>query len=307
MKNHKKRQGKAKSIQKSESALGPTPRRDEVFSTTELLEGILYQLDRRTLLVSAQRVCKRWQDLITTSVQLQQRLYFWPEREDLGTDDGCLRSRRQNPLLRTAFHLLFLDGFEVSTKEYKTLREMPIADMKDNRRRHLAFVREGASWRRMLVSQLPPRRIGFVFATKHFHPAAPYYKSCDFHLPQGLRMGQLYDMIHKIIWGDGSPGRGDHWASICWDPPSDLPNWSTQAPVPSDWRNGLDLIICERWSPFLHSTRYPEFPIPRKKVAGAVWMFQSEEFQDWEMNLKYGFTLSGDGLVEHTENEERSS
>lgn len=48
----------------------------KVFTTPELLEIILLRLDNRTLLVSAQRVCKTWSALIQSSPTIQQALFF---------------------------------------------------------------------------------------------------------------------------------------------------------------------------------------------------------------------------------------
>ena len=47
----------------------------KVFAIPELFETILLQLPVRDLLL-AQRVSKEWQDMITTSVQIQQALFF---------------------------------------------------------------------------------------------------------------------------------------------------------------------------------------------------------------------------------------
>ncbi|PLB46530.1 hypothetical protein P170DRAFT_511278 [Aspergillus steynii IBT 23096] len=48
----------------------------KVLITPELLEIILLHLDTRTLLVSAQRVCRTWTALIQTSPAIQQALFF---------------------------------------------------------------------------------------------------------------------------------------------------------------------------------------------------------------------------------------
>lgn len=50
-----------------------------VLATPELLECVLLHLDMRTLLVSAQRACRVWHELIATSPALQEALFFKPD------------------------------------------------------------------------------------------------------------------------------------------------------------------------------------------------------------------------------------
>lgn len=47
---------------------------DKVLGTVELLEAILLECDIVDLLCSIQRVCKTWNDVITSSVRIQQKL-----------------------------------------------------------------------------------------------------------------------------------------------------------------------------------------------------------------------------------------
>jgi hypothetical protein len=47
-------------------------------AVTELLELKLLETDQRALLTECVRVCKTWQELVTTSSALQRHLYFLP-------------------------------------------------------------------------------------------------------------------------------------------------------------------------------------------------------------------------------------
>jgi hypothetical protein len=49
---------------------------EKAFAIPELLENILSGVDMLTLLVSAQRVSRVWNDLIKSSSSLQQKLSF---------------------------------------------------------------------------------------------------------------------------------------------------------------------------------------------------------------------------------------
>ncbi|KAL4954382.1 hypothetical protein BDW69DRAFT_163300, partial [Aspergillus filifer] len=54
---------------------------NRVLETPELLEMILVQTDMRTLLISAQRVCRTWKALIDHSPSLQRALFFTPVKD----------------------------------------------------------------------------------------------------------------------------------------------------------------------------------------------------------------------------------
>ncbi|KAJ5836875.1 hypothetical protein N7447_002901 [Penicillium robsamsonii] len=113
---------------------------DTALGTLEVLENILLHLDLKYILTSAQRVCHRWQDLISTSPSLQKYLFFQPDwdRED----------RQRNPLLAEIFPDWFPD-FPTSEKQCKSHGiETGTSDIK-------------SSWKRMLVQQPPIRDIIF--------------------------------------------------------------------------------------------------------------------------------------------------
>jgi hypothetical protein len=131
-----------------------------VLNTPEILEMILIQTDIRTLLTSAQRVCRDWLNLVITSPSIQKALYFTPIKES----EGEPNEKTLNPLLKEGFPPMFppkdsssYDGFDFSDLEWT----------KDPSR--LApFVRADASWRKMLIQQRPISEIGLfsLFSAK---------------------------------------------------------------------------------------------------------------------------------------------
>ncbi|KAJ7609186.1 hypothetical protein DFH06DRAFT_898006, partial [Mycena polygramma] len=118
---------------------------EEVLSTPELLELILWHLPMRTLLVAAPLVSKTWH-AVTLSPILQQALFFQP-------DPAFASHPIQNPLLAELFPPFFMPiAAAVNYWQWpdtKAIRAMPWAKAPD------AFRRAEASWRRMLVRQPP--------------------------------------------------------------------------------------------------------------------------------------------------------
>ncbi|KAK5659418.1 hypothetical protein OQA88_619 [Cercophora sp. LCS_1] len=191
----------------------------QVLASTELLEAILLQLDRRDLLTSIQRVCTLWHSVISTSPSLQRYLFFLA---DLPTNSPTKISFTPNPLLRDAFPCLYPNptfmapawqakvgiippdaGF-VSAGEHNVGNTVDpneiflMTDTRLNGKRNLAFIRSNASWRRMLVSQPLPRKVVRVDRGIGTPNKEVSWKLVDF--PDGLRMGELFDEIFTINW-----------------------------------------------------------------------------------------------------------
>ncbi|KAK8008088.1 hypothetical protein PG991_010639 [Apiospora marii] len=169
----------------------PCAARDNVLATPELLEIIFAFTEVRNLLVSGQSVCKLWRDVIAQSPRLQKHLFFQPEGER-ALGDGERRAdipATPNPLLQHAFKDFFFPGHQERSVRFTltSLRQLPIADMKNGRMRHSAFIRAGASWRSMLVSQPPPREL--VLAADRRDPSRAVIR-----LRGPVRMGLLYDL-----------------------------------------------------------------------------------------------------------------
>ncbi|KAK4442035.1 hypothetical protein QBC34DRAFT_419367 [Podospora aff. communis PSN243] len=72
---------------------------------------------------------------------------------------------------------------------------LPMLDTRFNGERNLAFIRTGASWRRMLVSQPPPVK---VVRLDRFHAKEFEWKVVEFK--EGLRMGVLFDEVFAMNW-----------------------------------------------------------------------------------------------------------
>ncbi|KAF4470741.1 F-box-like domain-containing [Fusarium albosuccineum] len=194
--------------------------RDQVFGTFDLLECILSHLDMQTLLL-AQRVCQEWHHVILRSPYLQQQLFFQPRHIKPDDSDAELE-RNKNPLLQRHFHQLFEDTESLPhTKSYFRLRPsvlaspgMSIRDMREDRKRHMAFTRSGASWRNMLITQPAITSIIYIMDSND-HRDWRWPQIVEF--PEGLRMGQFYDLIFSAIWTRAKDSyRG---ASIKWAPP----------------------------------------------------------------------------------------
>ncbi|KAE8325936.1 hypothetical protein BDV39DRAFT_206322 [Aspergillus sergii] len=218
-----------------------------VLLTTELLEIILLHLDMTTVLVSAQRVSRHWLCVIAGSTKLQQALFSdagmnsYPNPYSLEIVDSF------NPLLgkhfgSVLFNLNGIGNFHRANYFYTNLSWWAKGPGNDNMkgelaRRHRAFTRSGASWRRMLVSQPAPAALGYgwqeyssrttisgALITKNPHQAALSPDSVipgDPGLPQplplaqtGLRFSLLYDLLQyhaghhqypslyfRVVWG----------------------------------------------------------------------------------------------------------
>lgn len=131
---------------------------NQVLDSPELLEMILVQMDMRSLLTSAQRVCLHWASLINSSPSIQKALFFTPIKEsEWGADE-----KTPNPLLAETFPSIFpargrTDRFRFDFSDMAITKDASTM---------ARFVRKEASWRRMLVQQPPIRTIG-LFHISH--------------------------------------------------------------------------------------------------------------------------------------------
>lgn len=190
----------------------------------ELIELILFHTNLRTLLVSAQRVCTSWRDVIAHSPRLQQKLFFTPSPPD----DTC-RGLEFNPLLLLpAFPHFFPAPKSISGPDLPPFlpaqgngfplgacMRLPMTDMRDGRARHLAFTRRGASWRRMVVASPAPRRVGRAVDVRAGwqQRGEPAWEVVE--VEGGVRMGELFDAFFAaearrsgsgwVAWGGVSP------------------------------------------------------------------------------------------------------
>ncbi|KAH7358705.1 F-box domain-containing protein [Plectosphaerella cucumerina] len=206
---------------------------DGVLCRPELLELILLQLDMSTLLLSAQRVSTWWHSVITSSPALQQHLFFRPDERRRRASEAAghgIATTDFNPLLVASFGRCFFDpqGVGIRQTAMSFYASMPLATgvplptqlpPKSRERpktveemRHAAmrrFTRPGASWRRMLVSQPPPPpTLGFVKMEDNLYtPHVRVWNRPATSTPDGLRMGQLYDLVQSEAAGSRTTSR----------------------------------------------------------------------------------------------------
>jgi hypothetical protein len=128
----------------------------KIFLITEILELILLETDTRTLLTSAQRVCRTWHFLVQDSHDLQAALFFKSVRYTLPRGTPGIR----NPLLEECIWPWFCarQASSTSPPPVEGGAEIPQIDPQSDR----LFLRNGASWKRMLFQQPPRSYIGLV-------------------------------------------------------------------------------------------------------------------------------------------------
>ncbi|KAF1995172.1 hypothetical protein P154DRAFT_526545 [Amniculicola lignicola CBS 123094] len=170
-----------------------------VLNTPELLEAILLQLPERDILL-AQQVSRTFQAAITSSPALQQALFF---REVPFKDPKIWKV---NPLLREHF----LPWFVISRNKWQ-LPDHSILERMDwarDHQRRRAFLRPTASWRKMLVTQPPAKKLEVY---QHCHgqmddvleKASVHLK--DLNTP-GIPMSILYDISQRFIFQTPASG-----------------------------------------------------------------------------------------------------
>ena len=124
----------------------------KVVNTPEILEMILSNTDIRTLLISAQLVCRDWFNLITESRSIQKALFYIPIKDS----EWGVNEKIPNPLLAETFPSIF-------PHEDRPIRHRFTFDTLNwtkDPSRMARFVRPDASWRRMLVQQPPISELG---------------------------------------------------------------------------------------------------------------------------------------------------
>lgn len=198
-----------------------------VFGTVELLETILLKIDLRTLLLSAPQVCRHWNSVINVSLPLQQALYFQPKDIPCINSNGheCIQPKVQNPFLKDVFPAWFrntntsyVDGRRPNsnifrrrevTKAYELFQETKLYNRGMNSSDN-PFLRESASWQRMLVSQPPCRKIVATFTKLTGNWYHPHIANPE----DGLRMVDLYRITLQhsakynvsgfvVVWTEG--------------------------------------------------------------------------------------------------------
>lgn len=204
---------------------------EAVFATGELLEIILLDIDTHTLLVSAPRVCRQWHHVISSSLPLQQSLFFLPSHARDISSPGA-RQQQQNPLLRKQFPPWFSSASPSESADaadpmpssflhlplYATFFCLPLFVAGTSSPQN-PFLYPCASWRRMLTSQPPSYTIA-VCKLQGCSTVGSAAAARVVRLRDGLRMGDLYDatLLHGmksessrflVVWPRDSAGGGD--------------------------------------------------------------------------------------------------
>ncbi|KAF2683000.1 hypothetical protein K458DRAFT_390280 [Lentithecium fluviatile CBS 122367] len=175
-----------------------------VLETPELLENILSCLDIRSLLTKAQRVSRRWNATITSSKKLQRLLFFQPELPKPQNDESV--ENVHNPLLTGIFNPWYAKHFN-----WRTIAALPMAECIEWKE---AVMRPKASWRRMLVSQPPAKKVGCwrtVYSTSGELPGEDAWQFRVQSFPKGLRMGKLYDITQRFVGDNSRPACAVYW------------------------------------------------------------------------------------------------
>jgi hypothetical protein len=180
---------------------GNGPHQKRALEMPEIVTLILRQMDMGTLLTS-QRVCHMWADLIRESKTLQQDLYFLPTTHE---DNKALRYR--NPLLAEKFqflnslvdlndeHKYAFEGTRVCEWSDISLRNL---DLSKSTTKQEQYMRPEASWRRMLTHQPPLYTVGKFdgrsgrFSSTWTQPKAPEQVN-------GLRLETLFYWIARLL------------------------------------------------------------------------------------------------------------
>ena len=172
-----------------------TPSSDQALGVLELLEAILESLPPKDVLLNAQRVSKYWNAAITASPTLQQTLFFLPKPSP-NTSEWQV-----NPFLPAPFWPWFVIWSRRAVlPQYDRLEMFGW----NNRKGRLAFLRPNASWRRMLVVQPAPERLGIARVDMDEQDRDTAYAGhLDFvegaQHERGVRMGPLYDLTIQFL------------------------------------------------------------------------------------------------------------
>ncbi|KAJ5295558.1 hypothetical protein N7508_010379 [Penicillium antarcticum] len=174
-------------------AFTPSISTPPVLEIPEVLEMILLQIDMRTLLISCQRVCRDWRDLITKSLSIQKPLFFTPIKES----EWGMGEKLPNLLLAEMFPAIFPAEGEPRKRDFLFSDCVMTKDPASLDR----FVQKDASWRRMLVQQPPILELGLF----HIDSARGGDSALCVIIPanlmkqknrdEGLRMGRLFGIL----------------------------------------------------------------------------------------------------------------
>lgn len=162
----------------------------------EILELILLQLPLQDLLVTAQRVCCAWKAVIDSSSPIQQALFFRPLHPASVAAAAPHAQRPLNPLLQAAFPPWFRSTHQPACPGPKVVESMPWA--RGDPAHRAAFMRDDASWRRMLPCQ-PAKRVLEVAGKESSARGIFETNGTVGPFEDGIRMGTLYDLGIEVV------------------------------------------------------------------------------------------------------------
>ncbi|KAJ5159187.1 uncharacterized protein N7500_008838 [Penicillium coprophilum] len=190
------------------------PAQSHAFSIPEIFELILLNLDIRTLLTKATRICHTWSHFINSSPRIQWALFFRP------LDNALNKPKTQNPLLAETFPSIFhQSGYSTgrnttrndtdpdtntNAANEKVILNLTFTtfDMVRNPHKWDAYIRPEASWRRMLVQQPPVYTLSLLRSNVgHGGQYLYIYESLDDQREPagGLRMDVIFE---ALVFGD---------------------------------------------------------------------------------------------------------
>lgn len=187
----------------------------------EVFVAILLQLDQQDLLVSAQRVCKRWNEFIHHTASI--RRYLFLDMPDTAALPSRRRRRTFSPLLTKAFPTFFqqtVDKCSATTSPQQLLSDVKLQkqtllyermnapsglqpelpSITEELKTHEAgnpFLRPDASWLRMHVSDPPARNICIQHYVNWTNRGVTVRHKVHVgaRISDGLRMGDLYSSM----------------------------------------------------------------------------------------------------------------
>ncbi|CAH0047524.1 unnamed protein product [Clonostachys solani] len=233
----------------------PSPKALQVFSTPELFDMILLAVDDMpTLVASVPLVCQSWKQHMDSSLELNRALFFIPDRETTMSDLDAASHFRLNPLLCEHFGPLVespatfdldppgfqspMDKFDYALRDGVNIHHIQMMRLSIAGRGAKGlkerFAHKDASWRRMLISQPPVRKIGYRCSQGNLPETDGVER---FIVPEGLRMGQLWDSIYHSLWTPCNGKLVRRSVQMAYRLGShDNPIWSRTGPR---WRRGL--------------------------------------------------------------------
>lgn len=226
--HNKDRPSRSKSCKPNEAAT-------EALYNYIIISAIFANLKDKVILTRMQRVCRTWRDVAGPRLRRHSQL---PPIHDQTTDSHIMKFNR---LLTPHFQVILSNPGKSPEIKMQTAYEqwwdgcalsMSIANVASGKRKHLAFIRQDASWRDMLVSTPPIYQVRFI-DMGYVKDGGGRERSEMVHVQEGLRMGQLYDLVASII--TRSAKNGVHAVQLEW--PANMMKVDRSAPY---WRRRTD-------------------------------------------------------------------